>query len=116
QHRLISQSAKSHQVSAGQNFVSPYLSADHRSHLTVNNYFGILQGVLNHLGIGALPDYVTADFADLVEVLPDESSRPIPVYLAYPEELRQSKRVAAFRDFMLEEIASFRRDQREHNV
>ncbi|MEO1549673.1 MAG: LysR family transcriptional regulator [Pseudomonadota bacterium] len=113
EHRLISQSMKSHQVSAGQHFTSPYLSADHRSHLTVNNYFGILQGVLNHLGIGALPDYVTADFADLVEVLPGESSKPIPVYLAYPEELRQSKRVAAFRDFMLEEIANFRRDQRE---
>ena len=30
--------------------------------LTVNNYFGVLQGVLHNLGIGVLPDYVTQDF------------------------------------------------------
>ncbi len=108
-HRLISQSPSSRQVSAGLAWITPFLTIDHDSHLTVNNYFGILQGVLNGLGIGALPNYVIADFPNLVNVLPEEMSKPIPVYLAYPEELRQSKRVAAFRDFMLEEIAEFRK-------
>ena len=40
-----------------------------------------------------------------MNILPDEQSAPIPIYLAYVEELRHSKRVCAFRDFMLEEIA-----------
>ena len=108
-HRIISQSTSSRQVSEGMNWIAPYLTAEHSSHLTVNNYFGILQAVVNDLGIGALPNYVIADFKDLVNVLPDEQSKAIPVYLAYPEELRQSKRVAAFRDFMIEEISAFKK-------
>ncbi|MEM8788182.1 MAG: LysR family transcriptional regulator [Pseudomonadota bacterium] len=109
-HRIISQSTSSRQVSAGMNWIAPYLNDNRASHLTVNNYFGILQAVLNGLGIGALPNYLTTDFPQLINVLPDDHSKEIPVYLAYPEELRQSKRVAAFRDFMIMEIAAWKRE------
>ena len=108
-HRLITQSPNSPQVRAGAEFVQPFLTGQPRSALTVNNYFGILQGVIHGLGIGSLPDYLTADFPDLVNVLPTLQSAPIPTYLAYVEELRHSKRVCAFRDFVLEEISAFRR-------
>jgi len=37
----------------------------------------------------------------------------VPVFRAYPEELRQSKRVAAFRDFVQEEIFAHRRKMKE---
>ena len=74
------------------------MTYDIRSLLTVNNYFGVLQGVLHNLGIGVLPDYITEDFPELIRVLPDLESAEVPVFLAYPEELRQSKRIAAFRD------------------
>ena len=47
-----------------------------------------------------LPDYLVADFPQLVRVLPEVESGEVPVFLAYPEELRHSKRVAAFRDFV----------------
>jgi DNA-binding transcriptional LysR family regulator len=107
-HRLITQSPSSPQVRAGAEFVQPYLALGPSSSLAVNNYFGILQGVIHGLGIGSLPDYLTGDFPDLVHILPDEASAPIPTYLAYVEELRHSKRVCAFRDFMLEEIAAFK--------
>ena len=40
---------------------------------------------------------------------PADLSAPIPTYLAYVEELRHSKRVCAFRDFILDEIAAFKR-------
>jgi DNA-binding transcriptional LysR family regulator len=108
-HRLITQSPASPQVRAGADFVQPLLSAAQTSSLTVNNYFGILQGVIHGLGIGSLPDYLTVDFPNLVNVLPQEQSALIPTYLAYVEELRHSKRVAAFRDFMIEEISTFKR-------
>jgi DNA-binding transcriptional LysR family regulator len=107
-HRLITQSPMSNQVRAGAEFVQPLL-AQATSMLTVNNYFGILQGVIHGIGIGSLPDYVTADFPDLVQVLPGFESAAIPVYLAYVEELRHNKRVAAFRDFVLEEITAHKR-------
>jgi DNA-binding transcriptional LysR family regulator len=108
-HRLVTQSPSSPQVRAGSDFVQPLLALSPSSSLSVNNYFGILQAVIHGLGIGSLPDYLTGDFPDLVNVLPQEKSAPIPTYLAYVEELRHSKRVNAFRDFMLEEIAAYRR-------
>ncbi|WP_424932621.1 LysR family transcriptional regulator [Amaricoccus macauensis] len=107
-HRLIAQSPSSPQVRAGAEFVQPLLGNQH-SLLTMNNYFGILQAVIHNVGIGSLPDYVTADFPDLVNVLPEICSAPIPVYLAFVEELRHSKRVCAFRDFVLEELSLFKR-------
>jgi DNA-binding transcriptional LysR family regulator len=108
-HRLITQSPASPQVRAGMEFVQRLLAAMPPSSLAVNNYFGILQGVIHGLGIGSLPDYLTSDFPNLVNILPKEKSAPIPIYLAYVEELRHSKRVCAFRDFMVEEIAAFKR-------
>jgi DNA-binding transcriptional LysR family regulator len=107
-HRLITQTPNSPQVRAGAEFVQPLLQ-DQRLLLNVNNYFGIMQGVLHNVGIGALPDYITADFPDLINVLPELSSEVIPVYLAFVEELRHSKRVSAFRDFVLEELNTYRR-------
>ena len=111
-HRIITQRPSDPQVAAGAEFVAQFVSAERMSHLTVNNYFGILQAALHGLGVGALPDYSASGFPDLVNVLPDMESRPIPVYLAYPEELRHSKRVAAFRDFVLAEIADYRKGLR----
>ncbi len=107
-HRLISQSLTSQQPGAAFSWILPMLSSEHDSHLTVNNYFGVLQAVLHGVGIGVLPDYVTIGFPDLVRVLPGEQSPEVPVYLAYPEELRRSRRVATFRDFVIQEIVADR--------
>ena len=116
-HRLICQSLASAQVAAGATLVQHLLSYDAPSMFTVNNYFGVLQGVLNNLGIGVLPDYLVEDFPDLVRVLPELESGEVPVFLAYPEELRQSKRIAAFRDFVQDEIIAHRKKLRDvHNT
>ena len=104
-HRLISQNTRSTQAWAGEMLVHTLMALNIHSTLTVNNYFGVLQGVLAGLGIGVLPDYVIADFPAMVRVLPQVESADIPVFLAYPEELRSSKRISAFRDFVLEELA-----------
>ncbi|MFV0492482.1 MAG: LysR family transcriptional regulator [Pseudorhodobacter sp.] len=115
-HRLICQNASAAQVAAGAALVKQIMTHDISSTLTVNNYFGVLQGVLSDLGIGVLPAYLTEDFPTLVRVLPDIESTEVPVFLAYPEELRHSKRVAAFRDFVAEEIFAYRQRQRELSV
>ncbi|MGO4852537.1 LysR family transcriptional regulator [Phaeovulum sp. W22_SRMD_FR3] len=110
-HRLICQNPSTPQVAAGAELAQRLLGYDIPSTLTVNNYFGVLQSVLNDIGIGVLPDYLTADFPQLRRVLPDVESVEVPVFLAYPEELRQSRRVTAFRDFVQEEIMAYRRAQ-----
>ncbi|MBJ2152956.1 LysR family transcriptional regulator [Paracoccus sp. IB05] len=109
QHRLICQHPGTPQVAAGARLVQEIMAHDIPSTLHVNNYFGVQQGVINHLGIGVLPDYTTEENPHLVRVLEDIESGEVPVFLAYPEELRHSKRVAAFRDFVTEEISTFRR-------
>lgn len=111
-HRLICQNPNSAQVSAGKALVQHLLTFEMPATLTVNNYFGVLQAVISNLGIGVLPDYIIEDFPNVVRVLPDVESVEVPVFLAYPEELRQSKRVAAFRDFVQEEIIAHRRLRR----
>jgi len=112
-HRLICQNTTSFQVSAGASLVQDLLSYDPKSLLTVNNYYGVLQSVRNDLGIGVLPDYLTVDFPEIVRVLPDVESTEVPVFLAYPEELRSSKRISAFRDFVMEEIIAYRKRRKE---
>ncbi|MCC1480382.1 LysR family transcriptional regulator [Roseibaca sp. Y0-43] len=108
-YRLISQNVTSAQVSVGAQLIRELNARPLRSTFTVNNYFGVLQAVLNHLGIGVLPDYVAEDFPELVHVLPEVASGDIPVFLAFPEELRHSRRIAAFRDFVVQEIQAYRR-------
>lgn len=112
-HRLICQNTVSAQVAAGASLVQNLLMYNPRSLLTVNNYFGVLQGVIHNLGIGVLPDYVTEDFPDLIRILPEIDSADVPVFLAYPEELRQSQRIAAFRDFVQDEIIAHRKQLRQ---
>lgn len=110
QHRIICQNPRSAQVGAGATLVSELMTYDIPSLLTVNNYYGVLQGVLNNLGIGVLPDYLGQDFDQIVRVLPEVHSSDVPVFLAYPEELRQSQRIKAFRDFVQEEIVAYRKN------
>jgi DNA-binding transcriptional LysR family regulator len=112
-HRLICQNTNSAQVGAGALLVQHLMTYNPHSLLTVNNYFGVLQGVLHNLGIGVLPDYLTQDFPDLVRVLPEIESADVPVFLAFPEELRHSGRISAFRDFVQDEIIAHRKHLRQ---
>ncbi len=73
--------------------------------LKVNSIYGIYRAVQSGLGIGALPDYMDKEAGSLVEMLPELRGPHFDVYLAYPEELRDSKRIIVFRDFLLRQIA-----------
>ncbi len=112
-HRIICQDPQTPQVSSGAVLAKMLLSQNAPSTLLVNSYFGVLQAVSSHVGIGILPDYVAADMPELVRVLPDLESTEVPVFLAFPEELRTSRRVSAFRDFVLEEIQAMKKGQIE---
>ncbi|WP_291295687.1 LysR family transcriptional regulator [Elioraea sp.] len=73
--------------------------------LEMNSIFGMLRAVKSGLGIAALPDYMIEETADLVRILPDVKAPRVDAYFVYPEELRNSKRVAVFRDFLLARLA-----------
>lgn len=72
--------------------------------LRVNNIYGIYRAVQSGLGIAALPDYFSTVAANLVQVLPELRGPSFDCYFVYPEELRHSKRVTVFRDFLLQKL------------
>lgn len=80
--------------------------APRRSALEMNSLPGILAAVKSGLGLGALPDYMGDELEGLVQVLPELKAPRIEAYFVYPEELRHSKRVAVFRDFLVAELAA----------
>ena len=71
--------------------------------LEVNSLQAMLMAVKSGLGIAALPDYMAelGEADGLTRILPAVKTPRIDVYFVYPDELRSSKRVAVFRDFLL---------------
>ncbi len=76
-----------------------------RPALTVNNVYGILRAVQSGAGLGALPEFMVDGLTDLVQVLPELDGPQFDAYFVYPEELRASKRIQVFRDFLLRKVA-----------
>ena len=79
-----------------------------RSVLRVNNIYGIYRAVKAGIGIGPLPEYFIQEGRGIVQVLPELEGPAIDAYFVYPEELRNSARVAVFRDYLVREIARAR--------
>jgi DNA-binding transcriptional LysR family regulator len=76
--------------------------------LKVNNIYGIYRACRSGLGLAGLPDYAIPEGTNLRRVLPDINGPSFRAYFVYPEELRHSKRIGVFRDFLLRKVA-------EHN-
>ena len=53
------------------------------------------------IGVGLIPDYLTAEETELVPVLSEIELPTLPIYFVYPEELRTAKKVQVFRDFLV---------------
>ncbi len=73
--------------------------------MEVNSLQAMLICVRAGIGIGAIPDYLVQDADGLVPILPEIKGPKIDMYFVYPEELRNSKRVSVFRDFLVNSIA-----------
>jgi DNA-binding transcriptional LysR family regulator len=69
--------------------------------LRVNNTVALKRAVLSGIGIATLPDYLAEDGSDLVPVLQSAELPEFQAYFVYTEELKSSKRVQVFRDFMV---------------
>ncbi len=73
--------------------------------LKVNNIYGIFRAVQSGLGLASLPDYMSYEAGNLVQVLPELDGPGYDVYFVYPKELRNSKRIGVFRDFLISKIS-----------
>jgi DNA-binding transcriptional LysR family regulator len=81
---------------------------ERRPILTINNANAILRAVQSGVGIGAVPDFMAADAEGLVRILPELAGPEGEAYFVYPEELRSSKRIAVFREFLVRKVSEAR--------
>lgn len=75
--------------------------------LQVNNIYGVYKAVEAGLGVAAVPAYLIDDTSPLVRVLPEAETPTFDTYFVYAEEMRNSRRVGAFRDFMVNEARAW---------
>ncbi len=72
----------------------------------INSLFGMLQAVECGMGIAGLPDYMARKSKQVSALLKDVQGPPVDVYFVYPAELRYSKRITVFRDFLIRKVAN----------
>ncbi len=72
--------------------------------LILDNVYAVMKAVQFGAGIAGLPNYVARGNPELVRVLPDVRGPEFDIYFVYPEELRRSKRVKAFSDFLSRQV------------
>ena len=70
--------------------------------LKIGNIKGLHMAVSNSIGIAMLPDYLIGQDDSLVRISFNEKLPEIDTYLTYAEERRNSKRIAVFREFIVE--------------
>jgi DNA-binding transcriptional LysR family regulator len=72
--------------------------------MSVNNMLGLKRAVEGGVGLGVLPQYLIEPNTPLVRLLPQAETPMLEAYLAYPEELRNVRRIQVFRDFLLSKV------------
>ncbi len=72
--------------------------------LQINNTFAVLQAIRAGIGLAAIPDFLAFNQEGIVRVLPELEGPAFELYFVYPRELKGSKRIALFRDHLLEQV------------
>jgi DNA-binding transcriptional LysR family regulator len=69
--------------------------------LRINSLLALREAVLQGIGVAVLPDYLAKDHPRLVQVLEDVDMPVFDTYFVYPSDLKDTKRVNVFRDFLV---------------
>lgn len=76
--------------------------------LRINSLQGMLKAVESGLGISGIPDYMVQGMAGITQILPEVKGPTAEAYFTYPTELRHSKRLKVFREFIQRKLSEFR--------
>lgn len=76
--------------------------------LRISNVVAIKRAVQRGVGIAMLPDYLMERDSTLVQLIHEAEVPSFDCYFAYPEELRNSARIQAFRDFIVGQAERWR--------
>jgi DNA-binding transcriptional LysR family regulator len=71
----------------------------------VNSLIAMRTAVKQGMGIAALPDYLVHRTRHISRILPDVEGPMTDAWYVYPVELKNSKRIAVFRQFITQKIS-----------
>ena len=107
-HRLITFGEDSRLPFAEVNWITKAQAAkghERRASFKINSLFGMLKAVESGIGIAGLPDYMVQGVSKLGKVLPELKGPATDVYFVYSTELRNSKRINVFKEFLVRKLA-----------
>ena len=110
-HRLISYGDDVRLPFADVNWLftpSPKYKLEMKAVFKINSMFGMLKAVEAGVGIAGLPDYMAQNNPGIGKILPEVKGPDTDVYFLYPTELKNSKRINVFRDFILRKVSEYR--------
>ena len=79
-----------------------------KSTMKVNSVMGLLLAVESGVGLAALPDYLTFQSRNLIKVLPNVEGPITEAHFVYPQSLKNTARVQAFRNFLFSKIGDWK--------
>lgn len=109
-HRLIAYHDGGGEDMTGMNWLIPEAGkqgVELEPYFTVNNVYGILRALKSGMGIAALPDYMVARAKHVSQILDDIHGPPVEAYIVYPMDLKNSRRIRAFRTFVETKLTEF---------
>ena len=74
----------------------------------VNSVSGLLYGVESGVGLAALPEYLVSNSSSIIKVLPKVEGPITEAHFVYPQSLKNTARVQAFRNFLFSKIGDWK--------
>ena len=75
--------------------------------MKVNSVYGLLLAVQSGVGLASLPDYITVSVPNIVRVLPKIEGPKSEAHFVYPQSLKNTARVVAFRNFLYSKVSKW---------
>ena len=79
-----------------------------KSIMKVNSVSGLLYGVESGVGLAALPEYLVSSSSNIIKVLPKVEGPITEAHFVYPQSLKNTARVQAFRNFLFSKIGDWK--------
>ena len=75
--------------------------------MKVNSVMGLLLAVESGVGLAALPEYLASSSTNIIKVLPKSEGPITEAHFVYPQSLKNTARVQAFRNFLFSKIGDW---------
>jgi len=79
-----------------------------KSIMKVNSVMGLLLAVESGVGLSALPEYLVFNSNNLIKVLPNSEGPITEAHFVYPQSLKNTARIQAFRNFLFSKIGDWK--------